>query len=316
MDNEVKVETKKKGNALFTLFACVMTGVIVFLACNIGQKASKTVDPDTPKKNDATSNVESNTTSNVESNVTSNTTSTAIDATLQEAIKEKFFNLFASSNATQGGKKFVTAGNIGISLRYWNNIFTGKLTDVEKTYIILSGMTTDTAIDYTTSVFKDKSLVEAAETAVNGEPTIEAYEKSSFTYRYKNVFGVQPTYVDATGCGSYYYDSKNEVYVPIGMCGGDSSTSVLVYMDSISKSNDDIVVSAYVGSEVNSAEEGGITLYKDYETTKENVLESTKQFDKEYEINEQNKAKFTKYNFVFKKAADGQYYFNSVTKAN
>ena len=80
MDNEVKeevkVEPKKKGNGLFTLFACVMTGIIVFLASNIGQKASKTVDPDTPKKSEVTSNVESNTTSNVASNVTSNTTVT------------------------------------------------------------------------------------------------------------------------------------------------------------------------------------------------------------------------------------------------
>ena len=79
MDNEVKeevkVEPKKKGNVLFTLFACVMTGVIVFLATNIGQKASKTVDPDTPKKSEVTSNVESNTTSNTTSNVTSNVTS-------------------------------------------------------------------------------------------------------------------------------------------------------------------------------------------------------------------------------------------------
>ena len=81
MENEVKVETKKKGNGLFTLFACIMTGIIVFLATNIGQKASKTVDPDTPKKNEVTSNVESNTTSNVESNVTSNATSNVVSNT-------------------------------------------------------------------------------------------------------------------------------------------------------------------------------------------------------------------------------------------
>ena len=82
MENEVKeekVETKKKGNGLFTLFACVMTGIIVFLATNLGDKAAKTVDPDTNSGNTTTSNVasnvESNVTSNVESNVTSNTTS-------------------------------------------------------------------------------------------------------------------------------------------------------------------------------------------------------------------------------------------------
>ena len=62
MENEIKeekAECKKKGNGLFTLFACVMTGIIVFLATNLGYKASKVVDPDT---SNSTSNVESNTT--------------------------------------------------------------------------------------------------------------------------------------------------------------------------------------------------------------------------------------------------------------
>ena len=70
MENEVKVEEpKKKGNGLFTVFACVMTGVIVFLATNLGDKASKVVDPETNSGNTVTSNV----TSNVESNVVQST---------------------------------------------------------------------------------------------------------------------------------------------------------------------------------------------------------------------------------------------------
>ena len=72
---EVKVETKKKGNGLFTVFACVMTGVIVFLASNLGDKASKVVDPETNSGNTTTSNVESNVASNVTSNDVSNTVS-------------------------------------------------------------------------------------------------------------------------------------------------------------------------------------------------------------------------------------------------
>ena len=70
---EEKETPKKKGNGLFTLFACIMTGVIVFLAMNIGQKASKVVDPDVKsggKKSNVTSNVESNATSNATSNTT------------------------------------------------------------------------------------------------------------------------------------------------------------------------------------------------------------------------------------------------------
>ena len=94
---EVQSEApKKKGNGLFTLFACIMTGIIVFLAINIGQKASKVVDPDTgssktkavsnSNSNDASnkeSNLESNTTSNVESNVTSNATTPSTTDTVK-----------------------------------------------------------------------------------------------------------------------------------------------------------------------------------------------------------------------------------------
>ncbi len=121
MDNEVKEEVKeepkKKGNGLFTLFACVMTGVIVFLATNIGQKASKTVDPDTPKKSEVTSNVESNNTSNVESNTTSNVTSNVesnatsntvadkIEVTLNKEAVDSAGNEFATVVATKNGAK-------------------------------------------------------------------------------------------------------------------------------------------------------------------------------------------------------------------
>ena len=72
---EVKVETKKKGNGLFTVFACVMTGIIVFLATNLGDKASKVVDPETNSGNTTTSNVESNVASNAVSNTDSNVVS-------------------------------------------------------------------------------------------------------------------------------------------------------------------------------------------------------------------------------------------------
>lgn len=62
MENEEeKVEVKKKGrNGLFTLFACVMTAIIVVLAMNIGDKLEKIVEGN--KSSNSTSN--SNETSN------------------------------------------------------------------------------------------------------------------------------------------------------------------------------------------------------------------------------------------------------------
>lgn len=56
MENEEKkVKVKKKGrNGLFTLFACIMTAIIVVLAMNIGDKLSKIVENN--KASNSTSN--------------------------------------------------------------------------------------------------------------------------------------------------------------------------------------------------------------------------------------------------------------------
>lgn len=87
-----EVVQKRKTNWGFTLFACLATGIIVFLAMNLGEKASKVVDPGTNSKSsnitsnedsnsNSNSNENSNVNSNVESNsnVTSNTTQTSVD---------------------------------------------------------------------------------------------------------------------------------------------------------------------------------------------------------------------------------------------
>ena len=118
MDNEVKeevkvVEPKKKGNGLFTLFACIMTGIIVFLASNIGQKASKVVDPDTKsgsKESNVTSNVESNTTSNIESNVTSNVDSNVTSNVVSNSnvTSNNPSNVVSNSNTTSNINNEVT----------------------------------------------------------------------------------------------------------------------------------------------------------------------------------------------------------------
>ena len=68
--NETK-PPKKKRNWLFTLFACIMTAIIVALAMNIGQQLSKGME----KKSSGTSNSNSNEVSNSNSNETSNSNS-------------------------------------------------------------------------------------------------------------------------------------------------------------------------------------------------------------------------------------------------
>ena len=81
MEQNVEVketQPKKKRNWLFTLFACIATGVIVFLAMNIGEDLGKTVDPITDSSNNKEVTCEEkecdckeeNTTTNSNSNTT------------------------------------------------------------------------------------------------------------------------------------------------------------------------------------------------------------------------------------------------------
>lgn len=85
--NETININKKKSSLGFTLFACIMTAIIVFLATILGQKASKVVDPNTKGTNtNLEEKVESN--SNEESNV-SITEATEMKAEERYAIYSK-----------------------------------------------------------------------------------------------------------------------------------------------------------------------------------------------------------------------------------
>lgn len=92
-----EVVQKRKTNWGFTLFACLATGIIVFLAMNLGEKASKVVDPGTNSKSsnitsneDSNSNSNSNENSNVNSNVESNSNVTSNTTTTIENIAGKY----------------------------------------------------------------------------------------------------------------------------------------------------------------------------------------------------------------------------------
>ena len=50
-EEEKVVKVKRKGKGLFTLFACIMTGIIVFFATNLGNKVSKYIDSDKKSSN-------------------------------------------------------------------------------------------------------------------------------------------------------------------------------------------------------------------------------------------------------------------------
>ncbi len=110
MENEeVKVQENKnkKSNFGFTLFACIMTAVIVFLATNLGQKASKVVDPDVSNSNKQEE----------KSNVTSNLTSTSVAGSYEYSVNDnqKIFITFFDDGSFEMYTDSNQAGVTGIT---------------------------------------------------------------------------------------------------------------------------------------------------------------------------------------------------------
>ncbi len=316
MDNEVKeevkVETKKKGNGLFTLFACIMTGVIVFLATNVGQKASKVVDPDTnggSKESNVTSNVESNTTSNVESNVTSNVTSNVVDTTVSEVeksyINDKISLIFGGEKVK--GKQLVASSNSNV----WNDFFDGKVNEVLLQKYLIANFTSYDFVPYTATNGKISAAYKDM-VKNNMNNGVEALPQAKLAELYKKLTGKEMTqYVDLPiGCPIYAYDSVNKVYINVPGCGGSTAQGgVYVYFDNYTKSDNKIIVSTYVASFTTELE------------ADLRIFSGEKQYKKlpyntKFSIDETNKTAFPKYNITFTKSTDGQYYFNSVAKAN
>lgn len=104
-NNVSKEVVKRKTNWGFTLFACIATGVIVFLAMNLGEKAGKIVDPDT---NGSSSNVTSNQDSNSNSNEVSNSNSN-IDSNVNSNVESNVTSNQPTSNVTSNTTKTIAS---------------------------------------------------------------------------------------------------------------------------------------------------------------------------------------------------------------
>lgn len=165
---EKEVVVKKKKNWIFTLFACIMTAIIVALAMNLGQKASKIVDPDTNSSGSKTEEKKE------ESNVTtSNDTTASNTATTSITTKDIVGNYDYSTDTSSyhmtlfddGTIIFVTGSkehNVIVSERYGSYAITDNIIKV-RFFVNNTGTDTDAAIDeninYTFNILDSNTLV-------------------------------------------------------------------------------------------------------------------------------------------------------------
>lgn len=276
----------KKRSGLFTLFACIMTAIIVVLAMNLGQKIAKTVEPDTK----SSTKVEDKDEKTVEENSDSTEEKqeevkeiTDLTEETKKAIATKFATLVGDNDYTYGD--LIKAGAYGDL--FIPNLIENKLTEEDKTYLILLGVKQDANGNYSAKYFEEK---------------------------YKYVYGTQPQFVNLECPPLVYNKNTNQYTSGDGGCGGAWSISHNFYIDEIIKTNDStITIKAYVGSLESTPEQE--KYYSDYYKTDGNG-NATATVTKETTITDANKTSFAKYAINFEKAADGNYYYKSTAKAS
>jgi hypothetical protein len=109
------------------------------------------------------------------------------------------------------------------------------------------------------------------------------------------------------------------VFVESTECGSTDVYGQFISIDSYEQKDKSVIVTAYIaGYSANKGAPAGeynkITIYSNYYDTNASKVEEIKTFD-EFKIEDSNKDKFTKYNFVFEKDSTGNYYFKSASKA-
>lgn len=138
---------KRKRNWAFTLFACIATGVITFLAVNLGNNASKIIEPKGSSKSDCEKS-SGNVVDDTSNTQTSNQTTTT-----------------QTSNETQTNCATVkTAKDLSIA----NNKVANKL-NAEDTYVIAAS---------TSHIYAEAKSSNVVEVKINGEGNDVKFDKN------------------------------------------------------------------------------------------------------------------------------------------
>ncbi len=297
MENEVNEKVvKNQHGPLYWLMVILVLFIIILISITIGEKISKT-------KVNNENNSETSETNKTEEIV-------KLNDEQKNEIASKIAILVGSSNYTGG--KLIKCGNLNTNKK----VFQGTLNEDDKAFIITrTAKETETKINEKNVKFKNEEIQNYIY-----EETYPAITKNDYDTNYKKVFGSLPTnYPDRIeGCPYYDFELNSKQYFFIGGCGGASpaTTEYLIYIDDYNVNNKTVTITTYVGFIYKAF--GTINkTYSDLESDDydENDLPVNKEV-KASSITEENKTEFAKYNFIFEKAEDGEYYFKSTEKAN
>ena len=202
-----------------------------------------------------------------------------IDHSVDEGkIKEKIIKMLNCLETKDSTKKTY---DVMFFIFPWDNFLNNKLTENDKALITL-----------VTSEFEQLPENDPRGETIDSTLTLSDYEKNYYYY-----FGTNPQLLDIkiTLCPNISYNKNNKLFYETDRCGYGRPERFMIYFDSYKFNGDTGSAIIYIGS-----------------TEKNPIVNS----DNGTYITESNKTSFPKYLFNFKKATDGNFYFENVTKAS
>ena len=291
---EKEVVVKKKNNWLFTLFACVMTAIIVALAMNLGQKASKIVDPDTSTSKTEEKKEESSNTQ-TESNVQSNSNVVVEEKDITSAETKASFSKYISILEDNIMYKFKDVQ--AFSLYYTkNSLNASQIPDSSKFFTIVM------------SENRKRTDSDEIEWSYDAQPILN---------QVRSLYGedVQLYKGDISACPHTEYNSSTNKYDVMAACGYTLMPYIKSYIYKITEKEDNVYVYVSTVKFDYNATPGSSTVtksvYFDPEETKEyKVIKDVEEFN----LDETNYDSFTKFKYTFAKNTDGTYKFVSIER--
>lgn len=139
---------------------------------------------------------------------------------------------------------------------------------------------------------------------------------------YKNYFGSDWKNIDVgmvSLCPVYSYDASNKVFYEDSGCGGTSSITVVVHKENYVLKGDIATVDLYLATLVLDLHNSEIVYVSSELDPRVDNLDKSKVLTTlkstyNYTLTDSDKTKVNKYVVTFKKAADGSFYFSSISK--
>ena len=223
--------------------------------------------------------------------------SNVVETSVEKELIKKLHSLLNADDDDIKNDKFFLVNDPRIPMR---PLFENKLSETDKGAITLVRLN-------------------GKEVTPKQEDVFQEFSKEDYNKRYKYLFGTEPQNYDikVESCPSYKFDKTRNAFISYGICGIEEIDANMIYIDAVEVKEGNATIKTYVGGYNHEEPDSDkVDIYAEPLLDYEDSDKYKPIYTKTTFINEDNKNKFSRYNFIFTKAADGNFYFTKIEKAS